>query len=129
MLRLCSTTLPPSSDSPITTFHEHHIHSLRRSVGVRTRTWVFEGRTQKNSLHSSFALSLFPMAWVFILLSLACLVVWFNRDSKRPNPLPPGPPAEPLIGHLRLIPPDNQEMLFYKWGKIYGNIFLTLPST
>jgi hypothetical protein len=70
-------------------------------------------------------------SWLIILLSLTCLVVWINslRVSKKPLPLPPGPPAEPLIGHLRLIPPDNQETLFYKWGKLYGKIYLTVPST
>jgi hypothetical protein len=74
-------------------------------------------------LDPDFPFSLFHMAWFIpgILLSLTCLVVWYNRDSKKHDPLPPGPPAEPLIGHLRLIPPVGQETLFYKWGKIYGN--------
>jgi hypothetical protein len=72
------------------------------------------------------------MALALILLaalSLAFLVAWFNRDLKKSLPLPPGPPAEPLIGHLRLIPPDNQELLFYKWGKVYGNHDIFLTST
>jgi hypothetical protein len=65
------------------------------------------------------------MAWFItgIFLSLTCLVVWYNGYSKKHDPLPPGPPAEPLFGHLRLIPPVGQETLFYKWGKVYGNQF------
>jgi hypothetical protein len=29
--------------------------------------------------------------------------------------------AEPLIGHLRIMPPDNQQLLLYNWGQTYGN--------
>lgn len=55
----------------------------------------------------------------------ACL----RTKSKSHPPLPPGPPADPIIGHLRLIPPDNQEKLFYEWGKIYGqSLFLERMS-
>lgn len=62
-----------------------------------------------------------------ILFSLACIALWFSlKNAKRNPPLPPGPPAEPLIGHFRLIPQNNQEMAFYKWGKIYGTWF---PAT
>lgn len=58
-----------------------------------------------------------------ILFSLACIALWFSlKNAKRNPPLPPGPPAEPLIGHFRLIPQNNQEMAFYKWGKIYGDV-------
>lgn len=27
---------------------------------------------------------------------------------------------DPVIGHLHLIPPDNQQTRFYKWSKFYG---------
>lgn len=72
----------------------------------------------------SFDLRLCTMtAWLVILSGLTCLIVWSSRKFKSKNnpPLPPGPPGEPLIGHLRLIPPDDQPMQFYKLGKTYGN--------
>ncbi|KAF8073626.1 cytochrome P450 [Lyophyllum atratum] len=44
-----------------------------------------------------------------------------NRSREGP-PLPPGPPADPVIGHLRLIPADGQDMFFYKLGQTYGDV-------
>ncbi|KAL2890628.1 O-methylsterigmatocystin oxidoreductase [Ceratocystis lukuohia] len=32
-------------------------------------------------------------------------------------PLPPGPPGEPVIGHLRIIPTDNPEYAYMEWGR------------
>ncbi|KAF9456704.1 cytochrome P450 [Collybia nuda] len=57
-----------------------------------------------------------------ILLTFVALGAWVKSRSKKHPPLPPGPPGEPLIGHLRLIPPNNQETLFYEWGKKYGDV-------
>lgn len=42
-----------------------------------------------------------------------------RRTTKRP-PLPPGPPADPFIGHLRIMPSDQQELVFHEWAKTYG---------
>ncbi|KAF9458164.1 cytochrome P450 [Collybia nuda] len=59
---------------------------------------------------------------LLFLFGCVFLFVYLKKKSKNHPPLPPGPPADPIIGHLRLIPPDNQEKLFYKWGKIYGDV-------
>ncbi|KAF9456701.1 cytochrome P450 [Collybia nuda] len=48
--------------------------------------------------------------------------IYLKRKTRNVVPLPPGPPGDPIIGHIRLIPPENQETLFYKWGKIYGDV-------
>ena len=73
------------------------------------------------------------MAVLAILFSFACFALWFSRNLKKHPSLPPGPPAEPLIGHLRLIPPNNPETLFYELGKTYGtyllNVLLSLVLT
>ncbi|KAF9456702.1 cytochrome P450 [Collybia nuda] len=61
---------------------------------------------------------MFPL-FIFICLTF---YVYFKKKPKNIAPLPPGPPADPIIGHLRLIPPENQQTLFYKWGKIYGDV-------
>ncbi|KAF9459517.1 cytochrome P450 [Collybia nuda] len=56
------------------------------------------------------------------LLTCSALYIWVRRRSKNRPPFPPGPPGDPLIGHIRLVPPDNQELLFYQWGKTYGDV-------
>ncbi|RDB17531.1 hypothetical protein Hypma_001246 [Hypsizygus marmoreus] len=53
--------------------------------------------------------------------------LWLNRNSRKRPPLPPGPPADPILGHLRHIPLEHQEIQFYEWGKTYGDvIYLSL---
>ncbi|KAI0768442.1 cytochrome P450 [Irpex lacteus] len=50
---------------------------------------------------------------------------------KRSNlPLPPGPPADPLLGHLRIIPdPETRAETFHEWSKQYGDVLsLKLPG-
>ncbi|KIY74106.1 cytochrome P450 [Cylindrobasidium torrendii FP15055 ss-10] len=43
--------------------------------------------------------------------------------QKRHSNLPPGPPADPLIGHLRAFPSaQDQPEVFQAWGKLYGDV-------
>lgn len=35
-------------------------------------------------------------------------------------PLPPSPPSDPILGHLRYIPPKNPELQYAEWAKVYG---------
>lgn len=60
-----------------------------------------------------------------LILVLLCVFpyVYMRQKLKGRSPLPPGPPGDPLIGHLRMVPPENQGTLFYEWGKIYGMSF------
>ena len=53
------------------------------------------------------------------LLIVIILAIWFIRSRKTPN-LPPGPPANPILGHLRIMPTTNHGDVFHKWAKIYG---------
>ncbi|KAF4571190.1 hypothetical protein EYR36_008519 [Pleurotus pulmonarius] len=41
------------------------------------------------------------------------------RKQPFPFPLPPSPPADPLIGHLRKILPEHAEHTFGEWAKKY----------
>ncbi|KAL0568633.1 hypothetical protein V5O48_013352 [Marasmius crinis-equi] len=69
------------------------------------------------------------MDLVFALLAASFTfgLVWFARKSTRKNPaLPPGPPGEPLIGHLRVIPPVKQAETFHEWAKEYGESYVAL---
>ncbi|KAG9224423.1 hypothetical protein CCMSSC00406_0009465 [Pleurotus cornucopiae] len=50
------------------------------------------------------------------------LLVWNSTKSNRKTPLPPGPPADPLIGHLLRFPSENAELAFHEWSKQYGKL-------
>ncbi|KAK0642229.1 cytochrome P450 [Cercophora newfieldiana] len=60
-------------------------------------------------------------------LALAALVlvvgalVYRRVQQRRKLPLPPGPPSEPLLGHLRVVPADHPEFQYTQWGKEYGS--------
>jgi hypothetical protein len=59
------------------------------------------------------------------LLSAATLVLTLayvlkRLRSKTHPPLPPGPPSEPFIGHLRVFPTENRELFFHELRKVYG---------
>ncbi|KAF9002201.1 hypothetical protein BDQ17DRAFT_1204084, partial [Cyathus striatus] len=56
-----------------------------------------------------------------VLALAAMYFVWFKQRKSR-LPYPPGPPAEPILGHLRSIPSTNQEVVFREWSKIYGKV-------
>jgi hypothetical protein len=59
-------------------------------------------------------------------LGLCC--VYRNAASGRGMNLPPGPPSDTIIGHLRSIPPQYQEKTFAEWGKTYGQFRPLLTS-
>ncbi|KAL0568631.1 hypothetical protein V5O48_013350 [Marasmius crinis-equi] len=62
-------------------------------------------------------MSLFLAAACFLGVSL-----WFASRSFGKPPLPPGPPADPLIGHLRIIPSQKTSETFQEWSKTYGDV-------
>jgi hypothetical protein len=45
-----------------------------------------------------------------------CLFLWRRHGA----PLPPGPPAEFLIGHYRIVPTDASFKAYAEWGKQYS---------
>ncbi|KAL0954548.1 hypothetical protein HGRIS_003514 [Hohenbuehelia grisea] len=61
---------------------------------------------------------------VWTIISGLFVFVWYkSRTSDRGRlPLPPGPPADPVIGHLRVIPPNDFGSVFHEWGKAYGDV-------
>lgn len=60
-------------------------------------------------------------------LLVVTLVVWviYSRATKRGQPLPPGPPGEPILGHLRVIPQDHPEYQYAQWGRDYKSDILS----
>ncbi len=59
----------------------------------------------------------------FGLAVLASFALWAYsiapRLRRKGVPLPPGPPAEPIIGHLRVVPEYSPEYAYQKWAKEY----------
>ena len=64
------------------------------------------------------------LLWLACLLVPALLVV--SLFSQRVRNLPPGPTADPIIGHARLIPIDYQWKTFDAWKKKYGPHFCVI---
>lgn len=62
-----------------------------------------------------------PYASLFA-AAIVISIVLKTRISKKRLPLPPGPPTDPFIGHLRLIPSAGQDVFFYNLGKSYGDV-------
>jgi len=63
--------------------------------------------------------------YIVIIGSICAIVsgyLLFGLLHNKHPALPPGPPADPIVGHIRLIPSHHQETLFYEWGKIYGDV-------
>lgn len=54
-------------------------------------------------------------------LLFCALAVGVSSRRRQKLSLPPGPPAEPIIGHLRRLP-DEQVMaeVFHEWSQKYG---------
>ncbi|KAL4784736.1 cytochrome P450 [Aspergillus varians] len=57
-------------------------------------------------------------ARTIVLLTVLCLTVGLllRRKSEKSGLLPPGPPSNPILGHLRVIPRDHPEHAFVRWG-------------
>ncbi|KAL6297906.1 cytochrome P450 [Sparassis latifolia] len=58
-----------------------------------------------------------------LLCAFATALLLFWRGRRTTLPLPPGPPADPIIGHLRVFSPAHQHLLFQNWAAQYGDIF------
>ena len=63
---------------------------------------------------------------VLVIICLALLTYLHCRRKRRCLPLPPGPPADPFIGHLRVLPRQNPQDTYYAWGKQYGPLLTYL---
>ncbi|EPE37001.1 Cytochrome P450 [Glarea lozoyensis ATCC 20868] len=63
----------------------------------------------------------------YILSGLLLFVLYkFLKPQKQSLPLPPSPPTDPILGHIRSIPSKNPELTYMKWGKQYNTDILYL---
>ena len=67
---------------------------------------------------------------VYVLSALVVVVVVLAIRAKlsgapKHTSLPPSPPAEPLIGHARLIPRQGQAEFYHEMRKSYGAFCLS----
>ncbi|KAG7094580.1 hypothetical protein E1B28_005407 [Marasmius oreades] len=62
-----------------------------------------------------------PTILIFTVVITSCVWTLLRRSHKN---LPPGPTAEPLIGHVRMMPQELIGETFYEWSKTYGDVML-----
>ncbi|KAF5347272.1 hypothetical protein D9756_009969 [Leucocoprinus leucothites] len=64
------------------------------------------------------------MSICVFLVVLVVTTVWLKNRKRSALPLPPSPPADPILGHLRHIPSVAPEDQFATWSRIYGDVML-----
>lgn len=62
---------------------------------------------------------------------LALAYLWLRRlqdlrTRSKGCPLPPGPPGEPILGHLRVVPSHSPEYTYIEWSKKYKSDILSV---
>lgn len=50
------------------------------------------------------------------------LYMRLTKKNKSRLPYPPGPPADPILGHMRIMPSQNPHETFHEWAKQYGDV-------
>jgi cytochrome P450 len=66
------------------------------------------------------------IATIILFISLVAGKVITAINSSSPAPLPPGPPADPIIGHVCIVPNSRPELSYQKWAKEYNSDVLCL---
>ncbi|KAK7041426.1 hypothetical protein VNI00_009292 [Paramarasmius palmivorus] len=62
------------------------------------------------------------MSLLAILLTVVVFAAVRLISYRRKFPLPPGPRADPILGHTRLLPAQHQAETFHEWAKTYGDL-------
>ncbi|KAF8992545.1 cytochrome P450 [Cyathus striatus] len=68
-------------------------------------------------------LPLYHLSLAFV--GFIVILIYSRRRKSRP-PYPPGPPAEPILGHLRIMPLKDREVVFREWSGIYSDRMRTV---
>ncbi|KAF7309103.1 Cytochrome P450 [Mycena kentingensis (nom. inval.)] len=71
-----------------------------------------------------------PPAWVVAVLAFAAAYLLRRRRAASSLPLPPGPPKDPIIGHVRYMPTTRAPDVYHAWAQTYGDVMhFSLPGT
>jgi len=61
--------------------------------------------------------------YTYVATAGLALSLYIAISRRRPSKVyPPGPPADPIIGHARIFPLEYFHTVFAEWGKKYGDI-------
>ena len=70
------------------------------------------------------------LVYFALLLLLGIMIARRYRKIKRGR-FPPGPPKDPILGHLRIFPKADPGKTFYEWSNQYGTrtaICIRIPA-
>ncbi|KAK3191175.1 hypothetical protein K4F52_002761 [Lecanicillium sp. MT-2017a] len=68
-----------------------------------------------------------PSILAAIITGILLLVsILLRRRRSNGLPLPPGPPGEPILGHLRVVPSYSPEFTYMEWSKTYNSDILSV---
>lgn len=56
-----------------------------------------------------------------LVAAVAYALLPYIRPKRSKLPLPTGPPGEPFLGHIRIVPTDNPEYAYAKWSREYNS--------
>ena len=112
MTHFCaSTSIPAFQVSP----RSFHVRSFFYG-GIDSLSDV----ASKASTASIFGELSDTMSLLYIAALLAAVLLHDAWKRSRQKHFPPGPPPDPILGHLRVFPAKNPEVTFRKWSKQYG---------
>ncbi|KAJ6559765.1 cytochrome P450 [Mycena capillaripes] len=63
-----------------------------------------------------------PILYCFIAFTGGVGLLLVLQKKRRASMLPPGPPGDPLVGHLLRMPSANSALVFHQWAKTYGDV-------
>lgn len=73
--------------------------------------------------HDNMEIAIHPLNTAAIaVVALLVLMAVKKYRGRRSHPLPPGPPGEFLLGHLRVIPFEDAPTAYLKWGVEYSTV-------
>ncbi|KAJ6559780.1 cytochrome P450 [Mycena capillaripes] len=63
-----------------------------------------------------------PILYCFIAFTGGLGLLLVLQKRRRASMLPPGPPGDPLVGHLLRMPSTDSALVFHQWAKTYGDV-------